>query len=196
MARTPFQAASCNSLSCRPQATVTSHVVAAAARAMGADPTTAARVAFAIDIAVPIAAGFAGATRVVAVRRGTISLATEEALGGHAIARHVGRTEEQLRLRLMQEPRLRAASTFHTLQDAERAVAATLRANKAAIKSWAATAGPNRTKPFFYTSANIVGHGVVRSTGKLTDMRNVVVVLKKIVSHNRVYFVLTAHPDV
>jgi len=41
----------------------------------------------------------------------------------------------------------------------------------------------------------VVGHGVVRSTGELTDMSNVVVVSKKVTARNRVYFVLTAFPE-
>jgi hypothetical protein len=39
-------------------------------------------------------AGFVGVARAVAIRRGTISLASEEAAGGHTIACHVGRSEE------------------------------------------------------------------------------------------------------
>jgi hypothetical protein len=181
-------------VSCQTRTTLTSQAVAAAAKALGADPTTAGNVGFAIDIAVPFAAGFAGAARVIAIRRGAVSLAAEEGLGGHAIARHVGRTEAELRLRLLQEPRIPAASTFLTIRQAERAVEATLRANRGAIKAWAATAGPGKWKAFSYSSTAVVGGGVVRSTGKMTEMSNVVVVLRKVVARNRVYFVLTAYP--
>ena len=85
------------------------------------------------------------------------SLAAEEAAGGHTIARHVGRTEAQLRARLAQQANIPAASTFKTLQEAERAVAAALRANKEAIKIWAKTANPGQTKAFAYDAGRIIG---------------------------------------
>lgn len=73
-------------------------------------------------------------------------------------------------------------------------VGAALRVNKTAIKLWASAASPGQTKAFTYASASVVGRGVVRSTGKLVDMTNVVVVVRKVVARNRVYFVLTAYP--
>ncbi len=96
----------------RTHTTLTSQAVAAAAVVLGADPQTAGNVGFAVDVAVPLIAGFAGVARAIAIRRGAISLAAEEAAGGHTIARHVGRTEGQLRSRLAQQPTIPAASTF------------------------------------------------------------------------------------
>jgi hypothetical protein len=174
--------------------TLTAQGTVAAARALGADSATSAMLGTMVDVAVPLAAGFVGALRVAAIRRGAFSLATEEAAGGHTIARHVGRTEADLRLRLTKQPAIEAASTFKSLGDAERMVAANLRANRGAIETWAKAAKPGQTKAFSYAAGKAVGHGVVRATGKLTDMSNVVVVLRKVVSQNRVYFVLTAYP--
>ena len=90
-------------ISGRPQTTLTAQAAEAAARSMGVDPDGAVKVGMAVDIAVPLVAGFAGAARIIAVRRGVISLAAEEAAGGHTIARHVGRTEAQLLARLATE---------------------------------------------------------------------------------------------
>lgn len=101
-------------VSCQTRTTLTSQALTAAAKALGADPSTAANVALAIEVGVPLAAGFAGAARAVAIRRGAVSLGAEEALGGHTIARHVGRTEAELRLRLVQQPAIPAASTSHS----------------------------------------------------------------------------------
>jgi CDI toxin RNase A-like protein len=127
-------------VSCQTRTTLTSQAPAAAAKALGADPATASHVALAIEVAVPMAAGFVGAARAVAIRQGAVSLAAEEALGGHTIARHVGRTEAELRLRLVQQPAIPAASTFLTLMEAEGVVGVALRSNKGAIKAWAAAA--------------------------------------------------------
>jgi hypothetical protein len=174
--------------------TLTSQAVAAAAEVLGADPKSARNVAFAVDMAVPLMAGFAGAARAIAIRRGAISLAAEEAAGGHTIARHVGRTEAQLRSRLAQQPGIPSASTFRTLREAERVVAAALRANKEAIKVWAKAANPGQTKAFAYEAGQVIGHGVVRSTGQMTNMNRMVVVVRKVTQQNRIYFVLTAYP--
>ena len=179
----------------RTRTTLTSQSVKAAAEALGADPNTAATVGMAIDIAVPLLAGFAGAARAMAIRRGAVSLAAEEAAGGHTIARHVGRTEAQLRARLAQQPQIPAASTFRTLKDAERFVAEAIRANKAAIKSWAQNAIPGQTKAFTLDAGRrVVGDGVVRSTGQLQTMTKMTLVVRKVQDQNRIYFVLTAYP--
>ena len=179
----------------RTRTTLTSEAARAAAETLGATPETAATVGMAIDIAVPLIAGFAGAARVVAIRRGAISLASEEAAGGHTIARHVERTEAELRARLAAQKAVPAASTFRNLSEAERFVAKALQVNKAAIKEWAKAAKAGQVKAISYNAGrSVVGQGVVRSTGLLHDMRNVVVVIRKVQDQNRIYFVLTAYP--
>lgn len=180
----------------RTRTTLTSQAVSAAAEALGASPDTAATVGMAIDIAVPMLAGFAGAARAFAIRRGAISLVAEEAAGGHTIARHVGRTEAQLRARLAAEPRLVAASTFRNLKEAETVVASALRANSASIKTWASSASVGQTKAFSYSAGKVIGEGVVRSSGQLQNMSNMVVVVRKVQVQNRLYFVLTAYPKI
>jgi len=147
------------------------------------------------DIAIPLITGGVGALRVIAVRRGSISLTAEEAAGGHAIARHVGQTEAQLRARLASQPAIPAASTFKTLAAAEKHVAAALRANKSAIEAWAKSAPLTAPpKAFNYQAATVVGEGVVRATGQLQQMTKMVVVLRRVQQQNRVYFILTAYP--
>jgi Bacterial CdiA-CT RNAse A domain len=56
-------------------------------------------------------------------------LMAHETLGGHTLARHVGRSENYLRHRLATEPDLTAASTFYDRQTAENALARVLHAN-------------------------------------------------------------------
>lgn len=178
----------------RSRTTMTSQAVTAAAEALGADPDDAATVGMVVDIAVPFVAGFAGAARAIAVRRGAVSLAAEEAAGGHTIARHVARTEDQLRARLAAQSRIPAASTFRSLKDAEGFVAEALRANKNAIKEWARNANVGQAKGFPYDAGRVVGEGIVRSTGRLQNMNKMVVVVRKVREQNRVYFVLTSYP--
>ena len=66
-------------------------------------------------------------------------LAVHEAAGGHTIAEHVGRTTEQLATRLVDEPKIPAASTFPNIATAERATADALQARSAEIASWLST---------------------------------------------------------
>ncbi|WP_345409067.1 RNase A-like domain-containing protein [Amycolatopsis samaneae] len=67
------------------------------------------------------------------------NLRYHEAAGGHAIERHVGRTNEQLAARNI--PR---SSTFNDLATAERVTQSNLDSNKAAIDAWKASGSTQR----------------------------------------------------
>jgi len=175
--------------------TVTSDGTTALAEALGVDSATAERIGDGVDLVVPIAvAGALAAARIAAVRSGRISLAVHEAQGGHTIARHVGRTEAQLRARLASQKGIPAASTFETLADAERAVAAGLRGNRIAVAQWAEGAAVGATKAFAWNAGTPIGVGVVRATGLLTKMQKVRIVLRKEAVQGKLYYILTAFP--
>lgn len=180
----------------RTRTTLTTQAVAAAARALGADPQAATFVGMAVDMAVPTAAGFVGAARAIAIRRGAISLAAEEAAGGHTIRKHVGQTEAQLRARLATDRKIPAATSFRTLREAEQVVADALRRNKTAIQEWAKTAPIGEKKVLQYEAGRIIGGGVVRATNQMQAMTAIVVVLRKEIFQNRIYFVFTAYPRI
>jgi hypothetical protein len=181
-------------LSGRSEATFTSQAVESTATSLGVDEANARKIGITVDIAIPILTGVAGALRVISIRRGAISLAAEEAAGGHTILKHIGRTEAQLNARLVAEPRVMAATTFRTLAEAERFVAEALRANKAAISEWAKTAAVGQTKAFPYATGRVLGVGVQRGSQNLKDATRMVVVLRKTQIQDRVYFVLTSYP--
>lgn len=174
--------------------TFTAEAAQSLSGALGADPKTAEMIGLGADIAIPLIAGGVGALRVIAVRRGAISLAAEEAAGGHTILKHVGRTEAQLRSRLAAEPKIPAASTFRTLADAEKHVGAAIKAHRAQIEAWAKTAANGNKLSFRHPFNVTIGEGVVRSTGQLQQMSKVLVVLRRVQQNNRIYFVLTAFP--
>jgi hypothetical protein len=171
---------------------------AALARALGASAESANNIGLTVDIAVPFAAAsIVGAARVATIRSGRISLIEHEALavrgiGGHTIAKHVGRTEAQLRARLLAETKIPVASTFTNLQVAEAAISKTLRAHGTAIKSWAQTAGPNQRLDILHDLGTSVGFGVVRSSGSRLNMSKVFVVLKMQTYNGKPYYILTA----
>lgn len=186
----------------RPERTLTHQAAEELALRLGADPNTADRIGTAIDIAVPmfVSAGI-GVARITAIRNGRISLIEHEActgskIGGHTIAKHVGKTEQELRSRLAQEVKLRAVSSFSSLDVAERVLYKAMRANKAGIEAWARHAALGRAKPFTYTASEMVGHGIVRATGKLVQTRKVMFVMKAQQYGGKLYYILTAFPDV
>jgi len=175
--------------------TVTEQASAAAARYLGASDSQARRIGLAVDIAVPLAvASVLGAARIASVRAGRIALAEHELAGGHTIARHVGRTEAELRARLVSQPRIPAATSFATLGSAEVVVTDALRANAPAIQKWAAGALLNQRLRITYDAAKTIGYGIVRGSEALRDMQKVIVVLEKTTRNGKLYFVLTAFP--
>jgi hypothetical protein len=185
----------------RTPSSLTEQGASALARQLGADEKTAANIGTAVDIAVPIIVTVGvGAARAIAVRGGRISLATHEAaagsrIGGHTVARHIGKTEAELNARLLAEPRIPAATTFKTLEAAEKTLYQALRANKTAIETWAKTARPGARQAFEYSAGSqVLGEGVVRATGVLTQMTRMRFVLKMESYNGMTYYILTAFP--
>jgi Bacterial CdiA-CT RNAse A domain len=172
---------------------------AALAQALGANPGTADMIGLTIDIGVPLGMStMVGAARVAAVRSGRINLIQHEALagsrlGGHTIGKHVGRTEQQLRDRLLAEPRIPAASSFTNLQMAEQAVSKVLRMNAASIKNWAQSAASLDKLTLKQDLGVVLGSGVVRATNRLQQMTKVQVLLKLETYNGQPYYVLTAY---
>jgi hypothetical protein len=63
-------------------------------------------------------------------------LTAHEMLGGHTLAKHVGKSEAYLRHRLATEPAIRAASTFFDRESAESALAELIVANVWVVTRW------------------------------------------------------------
>jgi hypothetical protein len=168
---------------------------------LGADPATAGNVGTAVDIAVPLAvAAGVGAARLISIRFGRISLAEHEAsvgsrVGGHTIAKHVGKTDAELRARLVAEPRRQLVASFDSLPVAERVLYRGLRANRSAIETWARGARPRETREFFFNAEDAVGTVLVRATNQLQRSSKVRIVLKLQDYNGKLYYILTAFPD-
>ncbi|WP_454765441.1 RNase A-like domain-containing protein [Cupriavidus campinensis] len=77
------------------------------------------------------------------LEQGAINLSGQ---GGHTLREHVGHTETQLRERLLQEPRLRASSSFPDIRTAELAISRVLHAHRRQVKTWEAGFGPIRLR--------------------------------------------------
>ncbi|MDP9352686.1 MAG: hypothetical protein M3P51_14255, partial [Chloroflexota bacterium] len=68
-------------------------------------------------------------------------LAAHEAMGGHTLREHVGRTVPQLMARLAANPKMQQASAFFNRAAAESANSGALQANATKIQSWLANGG-------------------------------------------------------
>lgn len=166
---------------------------------LGATPGSGQALGLAVEIAVP--AGFAGAIRAIRVSSviaGRISLSRHEASvlgspGGHTLAQHVGKTKEFLEARLRNEPHLPAASTFHSVEGAERAVNALMRRQAQAVATWAASAHNGAKLGLSGPVSQGVGVVLARGAAAAVDATVVRVVLKKQPYNGMPYYVLSAY---
>ncbi len=115
-------------------------------------------------------------TPVAALRR---DLAADEAAGGHTLARHVGRTDRELRERLRRERGISAASTYEDRSVAERVVGETISGERARIDAWLARQGPRPNLVLDYrgSPSRPVGRSLARGDPSPRSAWDAVVVL-------------------
>jgi hypothetical protein len=180
----------------QPQTTLTAGAVGAMAQTFGASPRQASMIGSIADTIVPllVATGI-GAARVLAVRVGTIDLAAEEAAGGHTIARHVAKTEAELASRLADQPKIAAASSFRSLEEAETFISRAIQQNLAGVRTWARSAPIGGRYVILQDMDSTVGYSLARGSQSLRDVTRLRVVLEKIAIKGKLYFVLTSYPQ-
>ncbi len=123
-------------------------------------------------------------------------LRQDERLGGHTIARHVGKTEAELRARLSRE-RISAASTYTDLATAETVVHATLEASAERLESWRVRTGrrPNLALRYRGSRERRIGHALERGGAVPVPCYDAVVVLRWREDLGQ-FYVLTSYPEV
>jgi len=187
-----------------------------AAKQVGASDATAHRVGVILDVAVPFAvtAGVA-VERVLAVRAGRIIL-SEEAVagkagrvsldveeadaasskeGGHALSEHVNKSSDEIKARALASKRPDfIASRFFSKELAEDAVNDAIKANREAIRRWAANPGALRTEGFEFSCKSVIGEGFSKATGQFHQFSRVRVVFKVAKSAGKWIYVVTAYP--
>ncbi|UFQ01952.1 RHS repeat protein [Pseudomonas fitomaticsae] len=116
-------------------------------------------------------------------------LEAHESRGGHAIARHVDRSEAQLRARLAAEPNIPIASTFLNRSEAEAALSNVIRNNKVTIDNFVQG---NASKLVINEQVSApAGVGVVRQSGRLEPLSSIRLVLRRDATSPLGYFILT-----
>ncbi|MFJ2541139.1 RNase A-like domain-containing protein, partial [Pseudomonas sp. NPDC087614] len=116
-------------------------------------------------------------------------LEAHESRGGHAIERHVNRSEAQLRARLIAEPHIPIVSTFLNRTEAEAALSNVMRSNKIKIDDFLA-GNANKLVINERVSAP-AGVGIVRQSGRLEQLFSIRLVLRRDATSPLGYFILT-----
>ena len=179
--------------------TLTERGLTELATKLGATPGSGQTLGLAVEIAVPV--GLSGALKAVRVSRviaGRMHLSRHEAsvlggAGGHTLAKHVGKTKEFLEARLLAEPYLPAASTFHSVAAAEQAVNGLMRSHVQTVATWAASAHNGAKLGLSGSASGNLGVVLVRGATDVVEGTVVRVVLKKQPYNGMAYFVLTAY---
>lgn len=122
-----------------------------------------------------------------------VDLRRDERRGGHTIARHVGRTDAELKARLQRES-ISAASTYADLQSAERVVARALAENARRVQRWIDRRSPKANLAIRYRARDGIPTGrlVRRGADQSSDVTGAVVVLRW---RDDGWYVLTTYPE-
>lgn len=123
-------------------------------------------------------------------------LASDEARGGHTLARHVGRSDAQLRQRLRDQPNISAASTYPDRETAELVVGRILELQADRVRSWARRRGsrPNLAVRVADLRGPPVGRVLERGDRTPRPARGAVVVLRWDLRAGS-FYVLTSYPE-
>ncbi|WP_222833344.1 RHS repeat protein [Pseudomonas sp. SC3(2021)] len=116
-------------------------------------------------------------------------LNAHESRGGHVIAKHVERSEAQLRARLQAEPNIPIASTFPDRFEAEAALSNVMRNNQKKIDEFL----KGKAQRFVINErvSAPAGVGIVRKSGKLEPLFSIRLVLQREAKSPLGYFILT-----
>ena len=123
-------------------------------------------------------------------------LSIDEAMGGHTLARHVGRTDAQLAERLRIETQITAASTYTDRATAERSVGAALADGGTKLSNWQRRVGrrPNLVLHYAEPSRKPIGRSLMRGRTTSVPCTRAIVVLRWDDRQNT-YHVLTSYPE-
>jgi hypothetical protein len=177
--------------------------VAGDIRDLAADIAHADALAAVFDIAalVPVAGdlfkvgkeGFKAANAVHDTERAVVDLAEHEALGGHVRSLHVGKTDAELARRLLDEPRIPAASSFADEAVAGRTISGAIDAHAGEIATW--LAGDNRQLTIPASVRDPIGRVWPRGAAAPTEATRIRLILRRSPTAADGYYVHTVVLD-
>jgi hypothetical protein len=121
-------------------------------------------------------------------------LSVDEAMGGHTLARHIGKTDEELIERLQREPDISSASTYTDRPTAERVIGAALATDGSAFEKWRARQGRRPNFVLHYDAHEEIGRSVRRGRTRSQPCERALVVLRWD-DRRRQFYVLTSYPE-
>jgi hypothetical protein len=119
-------------------------------------------------------------------------LAADEARGGHTLARHVGKTDDELRARLKAEPDISAASTYFDADTAARVVAEVLSRKSDEVRKWGQRTGSRPNLVLRLDTGEPIGRSIRQGQSNAREVDSAVVVLRWTGSD---WYVLTSYPE-
>jgi Bacterial CdiA-CT RNAse A domain len=120
-------------------------------------------------------------------------LGRDEQRGGHTLARHVGRTDEELRERLARERNISAASTWTDRETAETVVGQALSPERDRVESWMRRGFPRANLALHYNAGRVIGRSLRRGDSQTVDCSSAVIVLRADGPDS--FYVLTTYPE-
>jgi hypothetical protein len=120
-------------------------------------------------------------------------LGRDEQHGGHTLARHVARTDDELRERLERERNISAASSWTDRATAEAVVGEALAAERGRVESWTRRGFPRANLALHYNARRVIGRSLRRGDAQAVECSSAVIVLRAEGSEN--FYVLTTYPE-
>ena len=120
-------------------------------------------------------------------------LERDESRGGHTLARHVGRSNNELSERLRKEKNISAASTWTNREIAEETVEAALKAESGRIHSWIHRGERRPNLALHYNAGRIIGRSLRRGSSESLPCASAVIVLRADGADS--FYVLTTYPE-
>lgn len=120
-------------------------------------------------------------------------LGRDEQRGGHTLARHVARTDDELRERLAQEGNISTASTWVDRAMAEAAVGEALAAEHGRVESWMRRGYPRSNLALHFNAGRVIGRSLRRGDLQTVECSSAVIVLRA--DGPESFYVLTTYPE-
>jgi hypothetical protein len=121
-------------------------------------------------------------------------LSIDEAMGGHTLARHIGKSDEDLIERLHREPDISSASTYTDRATAEHVIGAALASPGAAFDKWRMRQGRRPNFVLHYNAHEAIGRSIRRGQTRSEPCERALVVLRWD-DRKHQFYVLTSYPE-
>jgi hypothetical protein len=121
-------------------------------------------------------------------------LSADEALGGHTLARHVGKSDNELRERLRREPDISSASTYSDRATAEAVVAEALSSPPRSFAAWLRRTGRRPNFVMHVSADHVIGRSMSRRRLEVRPCEDALVVVRWDDRRQR-FYVLTSYPE-